>query len=190
MIRVGKQKTCKLISDLVMIFSYLNDIMKSWTMTNQCLENSALMYSIRYPLGMISVQHHKTSALNIGKKIIFDATHKVTTWRLTVLSLATIKSALNGYQQITVGETTNHSRRSASTAPEITRHCLKTIQQQQSEINRSVSSSAPSSVYHRFAPTHVNLNSKKSFANVVKKLFKNTNLRRMMFLRIYEHYGC
>ena len=46
---------------------------------------------------------------------------------------------------------------------------VEMTQQQQSEINRSVSSPAPTSVNHRSAPTQVNLVSKTAFVTVVKK---------------------
>ena len=49
---------------------------------------------------------------------------------------------------------------------------------QQSEINRSVPSSAPTPPNHRSAPSHVNLDSRTSFANVVKKTVQDHQITK------------
>ena len=55
---------------------------------------------------------------------------------------------------------------------------VKLIQQQQSETVKRISSSAPTSVNHSFAPKPVNQDSKTSFANVVKHTVQDQQLTK------------
>ena len=106
------------------------------------------------------------------KNNVFSATHIMTTWRLTVLRLATNKICSE------CSSTNNNWLNSQSLAKKYinssgvhktkSNQCprVKLIKKQQTEINIRFYSSAPISVNHCLATTHVNLGLKISFINV------------------------
>ena len=133
--------------------------------TNQCLKHGVPVYSFSYPPRMISLHQHKTSASNLKNFCLrCYAYNDRLTMNYTKHRDYKTRSECSGDHK----KMYNLFRRG------------KMIQYQQNEINRSVPSSAPTPLNHRSAPSYVNLPSLTLFANVVKKMFKITKIRRMM----------
>ena len=152
-------------------------------MASQCLEMGVLMYSFSYPPRMISIQRQKTSESNMTKFCLRCYAYND---HLTVNC-----TKPRDYKICSECSSTNHNWRNYSSSAKMCINChgdframsyqcpsVKLIQQQQSEMVRSASSSAPTAVNHRSASIPVANASKTSFADVVKQCVQDHHLTK------------
>ena len=141
------------------------------------------MYCFSYPHRMISLHQNKTSVSNC-KKFCFRC--YAYDDHLTINC-----TKPRDYKVCSEPSSSNHNWRNCQT---LTKNCIncsgvhktlsnqcprvKMIHQQQSKINRSVPSSAPTPLNHLSTLSHVNLDSKTSFVNVVKKTVQDHQITR------------
>ena len=143
-------------------------------MANLCTDNGVLMYSFSYPTRKISIRRQKTSESNITKFCL----------RCYAINNNLMANCTKPRDYTICSEcsSTNHKWRNCSSFAKMYISChgdhtpisnqcpsVKLIQQQQSEMANSASSSAPTPVNHRSALIPVTQTSKTSFVDVFKQ---------------------
>ena len=152
-------------------------------MANPCHKNNELIYSFSYPPRILSIQRHKTSELNMTK---FRLQGYAYNDHLTVSC-----KKPRDYKIYFECSSKNHNWQNCSSSAKMCINChgdhrtmsnqcpsVKLIQQQQSQMVKSASSSAPTPVSHRSAPIPVTHAFKNLFADVVKETIQDHHLTK------------